>query len=264
MPAMGWACGVIVCQDAANLPSVRREMEFLDVADIEIPLGGGNVNPVVMRVGDTVRRAMTPASPSVHLLLRHLHESGFTACPKFLGIDDANREILSYINGDTGVSEAIWKRDAPLIATALMLRTFHDASASYPRKPRERWAFSHPDARRHETICHNDFAPYNFVFADDLPHAVIDFDLAGPGPRLWDVAYAVYWMTPLSFGAADMAHFARADLARGSRRLRLFCARYGVAADAALLAMVGDVLAHLGESAVTYCDFRLVQISVCR
>ena len=28
---------------------------------------------------------------------------------------------------------------------------------------------------------------------------LIDFDLAGPGPRLRDIAYAAYWLTPLSF-----------------------------------------------------------------
>ena len=218
------------------------------MADIEIPLSGGNVNEAVIRAGNTVRRAMTPASPSVHRLLRHLHRNGFTACPKFLGTDEENREILGYIEGETGVSEGIWMSDSPLIATALMLRSLHDASASFPRKPGERWAFNYPDARRHETICHNDFAPYNLVFVDGLPHAVIDFDLAGPGPRLRDVAYAAYWMTPLSFSAPDMVRFAVADLECGSRRLHLFCNSYGVAANAALLAMIDEVLAHMGDA----------------
>jgi thiamine kinase-like enzyme len=35
-------------------------------------------------------------------------------------------------------------------------------------------------------ICHNDFAPYNLVFTDWRPHAIIDFDTAGPRPRAWN------------------------------------------------------------------------------
>ena len=69
--------------------------------------------------------------------------------------------------------------------------------------------------------------------------AVIDFDLAGPGPRLWDVAYAAYWMTPLSFHAdRHGGAYAQADFADGSRRLKLFCAGYGIPADRALLETV--------------------------
>ena len=52
-------------------------------------------------------------------------------------------------------------------------------------------------------ICHNDVAPYNTVFVDGRPRALIDFDTAGPGPRVWDIAYAAYTFVPL--GASSPA-----------------------------------------------------------
>ena len=43
------------------------------------------------------------------------------------------------------------------------------------------------------TVCHNDLSPCNFVFRDEHPIAVIDWDAAAFGHPLDDLAYAV-WM----------------------------------------------------------------------
>lgn len=67
----------------------------------EIPLRGGNVSTVV-RVGNTVRRNTGPWTPSVHALLRHLERVGFTGAPRVLGVDEHNREVLSYVEGECG------------------------------------------------------------------------------------------------------------------------------------------------------------------
>lgn len=217
------------------------------VSEIETPLSGGNVNPGVMRVDNTVRRFQTAASPAIHRLLQHLERENCGLCPRFLGIDDHNREILSFIEGDTGFGPDLWRRDRPLIDTARMLRTYHDASQSYVAQGDEDWAIVFPDPDRYEVICHNDFAPYNFIFSDGVPRAVVDFDLAGPGPRLRDVAYAAYWMTPLSFHASDMKPFAEADVRAGNRRLKLFCQAYGIAADEDLIDMVSFVLDRMAD-----------------
>lgn len=211
----------------------------------EISLDGGNVNTSVVRVGDTVRRHMSPSSPAVHRLLLHLEAKGFEASPRFLGIDDKGREILSYIDGETGVRPDLWQGDDALVATAGLLRRYHDATADFAVTDSDAWTFS--DLSRHEVICHNDFAPYNFVFDAGLPIAVIDFDLAGPGPRLRDIAYTAYWMVPLAFSAAEMQSHAEADLADGSRRLKTFYAHYGIPADGALFDMVMEVLIDMGN-----------------
>ena len=219
------------------------------MSEPEIELAGGNVNDAVVRVGATVRRRLTPASPTVHALLLHLERKGFSGSPRFRGIDAQGREILTYLDGETGIPTTMWEQDEPLIAAATLLRTYHEATVDFVSPPDATWAHAYPDPRRHEVICHNDFAPYNMIFRDGCPYAVIDFDLAGPGPRLRDVAYAVYWMTPLSLNSADQKPFAQADLAQGSRRCRLFCDTYGMAITPALFDMIADVLTFMGDAA---------------
>jgi len=217
------------------------------MSEHEVALTGGNINTGVVRVGDTVRRAMTPASPAVHRLLLHLAQKEYAGSPRFLGIDAQGREILSYIDGETGILDSNWQLDEALVAAAHMLRRYHDATVDFAASDDLPWAFRYPDPTRHEVICHNDFAPYNFVYHSGIPAAVIDFDLAGPGPRLRDVAYAAYWMVPLSFNSADQRSFAEADATNGSRRFRLFCETYGVPITPALFEMIAEVLNHMGS-----------------
>jgi Ser/Thr protein kinase RdoA (MazF antagonist) len=119
--------------------------------------------------------------------------------------------------------------DEVLIAAARLLRRFHDATIGYAPLPGATWQLTYPDRKQHEVICHNDFAPYNVLFVDGLPRALIDFDNAGPGPRLWDIAYAVFTFVPLSEEAPSGS--------RG-RRLRLFCDTYGLEQRLDLLSMV--------------------------
>ena len=43
-----------------------------------------------------------------------------------------------------------------------------------------------------EVICHNDAAPYNIVFQDEVPVALIDFDLVARSKNLGHRLYAVH------------------------------------------------------------------------
>ena len=157
------------------------------------------------------------------------------------------REILSFLDGETGIPSYIWRDDAPVIATAKLLRSYHDATLDFTRNASMVWGIIYPDPSRHEVICHNDFAPYNFIYRSQLPYAVIDFDLVGPGPRLRDIAYASYWLTPLSFNSDDQLSFTEADIQNGSRRLHLFCETYGVSVNEELFDMVYEVLSFMGN-----------------
>jgi hypothetical protein len=80
----------------------------------ETGLTGGRLTPGVVQVGDTARRPTSPPFAFVHELLRHLEWAGFTAAPRFLGIDRRGREILSYLDGqvpdnlDPGGQTASW------------------------------------------------------------------------------------------------------------------------------------------------------------
>lgn len=212
----------------------------------EEPLSGGNINPAVARVGDTVRRSVGAHSRTVQGLLRHLEAQGFSGCPRFLGMDAQGREVLTFLPGEVGFMPYLWESDAPLVAAARLLRDYHDATTGFSLTRDASWVFGYPDARRREVICHNDFAPYNLVCTGGVPYAAIDFDMAGPGPRLRDVAYAAFWLAPL-WSQGDLSERARADREAGSRRLHLFCHTYGIAAMPELLDMVESVLQFLGD-----------------
>jgi hypothetical protein len=136
----------------------------------------------------------------VHGLLRHLEARGFDGAPRFLGVDDRGREIVTFIDGDVGaypLPAYMWS-DEVLDGAARLLRSLHDATLGYVASDGAAWQFADPDPTRHEVICHNDVAPYNTVFVDGRPRALIDFDTAGPGSRIWDVAYAAYTFVPLA------------------------------------------------------------------
>lgn len=213
-------------------------------------LSGGNISEVI-RIGDTVRRALRPWSPAVHGLLRHLEESGFDGAPRFRGIDNQHREILTFITGEVGaypLPRYMWSDEA-LVATAELLRRYHDATVGYVAPPEAPWQLVYPDATRHEVICHNDVAPYNTVFVDERPHALIDFDTAGPGPRLWDLAYAAYRFVPLTDDDDTRALGLTTPVVRG-RRLRLFCDAYGLIDRHDLLETVERRLTALCELVV--------------
>jgi hypothetical protein len=203
----------------------------------ETPLTGGNLS-IVVRAGDTVRRPMHPWSATVHGLLRQLEARGFDGAPRFLGIDDRGREILSFIEGEVGaypLSAYMWSDDV-LGEAMRLLRQLHDASAGYVAPAGATWQFVYPDPARHEVICHNDVAPYNTVFVDGRPRALIDFDTAGPGPRIWDVAYAAYTFVPLaSFVPRPDGHIVPYESSlhaeERSRRLRVLVAAYGLPLD---------------------------------
>ena len=215
--------------------------------DNEIQLEGGNTSGEVVRIGSTVRKNMTKHSPTTHRLLEHLASRNFAYCPRFLGIDDKGREITSFIDGETGTLPFIWSSDECLTETANILRSYHDATLDFPHSTSDSWAFSYPDKLQQEVIGHTDFSPYNFIYRNDIPVAVIDFDLAGPAPRLRDLAYCAYWNVPLSTHNPDMRKYALADLDNKCRRLRLICESYGISVSTELLDMVAEVLEHMGD-----------------
>lgn len=173
----------------------------------EIELRGGQVNRVV-RLGGTVRRSMTWDRAMTHQALRHLEAVGFDGAPRFLGLDDLGREILTFLPSDLP-ADADGFSDAQLASAAALLRKFHDATESFA-PVRDSGA---------EILCHNDWTPANAVFRGAVPYGMIDFDTVAPGTRLWDVSYSAWTWLDLS----DPAYSPQEQL----RRLELFCASYG-------------------------------------
>lgn len=160
-------------------------------------LAGGNVSEVY-RSGNTVRRELKPNSIKIHALLKHLDNKGYDYAPKYLGIDEKGREILSFIEGEAGnypLKKYMWSDDV-LQEIAKMLRLYHDSVSDFSFD--ESWQSLDNTPQPAEVLCHNDFAIYNIVFYAESPVGVIDFDVAAPGPRLWDIAYTLYTCVPLS------------------------------------------------------------------
>jgi hypothetical protein len=191
----------------------------------ETPLVGGTTNAGrVSRVGDTVRRPDRPTSASTKALLDHLEHRGFAGAPRYLGTDDEGREVLSYIPGQAAIEPAPpWVlTDEALVSVAELLRGYHDAVADFDPGP-HRWSHAVPARFRLDVVSHNDPNLDNVVFRDGRAIALIDFDLASPGSRAWDLACTARLWVPLRAGADMPAAVRRRSL----QRLALLADAYG-------------------------------------
>jgi len=181
----------------------------------------------VVRVGDTVRRPARGSSPAVRALLLHLEDVGFEGAPRYLGSDEHDREVFSYVEGEAPLPPfPAWSmtQDA-LRAVASLLRRFHEAVDSFDPLGVSGWAPMLADPAGGSLVCHNDPYPENVIFREGRPVALIDFDLAAPGRPLWDVARAARVWAPL--GAPQVRDTAQRRL-DGVTRLGRFAAAYGV------------------------------------
>lgn len=214
----------------------------------EVCLVGGNDSEVV-RVGSTVRRTSRPWSPAVRWFLEHLHAQGFDGAPRFLRVDERGRDVLTFMEGDVGnyPLTAAMTSDVALQNSADLVRQFHLAQkldvteiAALP------WRNQYDDPERWEVICHNDIAPYNLVYSDGVPSSMIDFDNAGPGPRVWDVAHAAYRLVPLSSDAHCQV-FGWQTMPDRPRRLQMFIDRYGLLTSGDKRELLDSVVTQLSQ-----------------
>lgn len=147
--------------------------------ELEVTLTGGRYTAGVVQVGDTVRRPRSNASGFVRLLLDHLEGLGFTGAPKYLGIDEKNRDILSFIQGWVPAKFQEFT-DGQVQAAGSLLKRFHDATAGSRL------------VQAGLVVCHHDPGPNNTVFQNGMPSAFIDFDFAAPGNPIEDLGYMAW------------------------------------------------------------------------
>jgi Phosphotransferase enzyme family len=189
----------------------------------------------VVRVGDTVRRPMHAWSASIHELLRHLEGVGFGYAPRLLGIDEHGREVLTYIEGESGPDG--WAKvvdEAGLVAMARLLRDYHEAVRDFRPSDGAWWAAHSGDISDGELICHGDFGPWNLVWHGTTPVGVLDWDYAWPQRPVHDVAYALEFVAPFRDDENCLRWLRYPAPPDRRRRLEIFAEAYGLSDTAGL------------------------------
>jgi hypothetical protein len=193
---------------------------------VVIPLLGGQLTPGIVRVGTTVRRLPKGNAAFVHDLLLFLEDQDFPFAPRFLGMDEQDREILSYLEGEIWPDSGSSLPDNLLEQAARVIRRYHDATAGSSL------------AQGHEIVAHHELGPHNTIFHEGRLVGFIDWDDAVPGTRLRDLANAVY-------NYVDVSHWANQSALEQARRISLMGTAYGWDDP---LAIVNDFEADLQQA----------------
>ena len=184
---------------------------------------------VVGRIGTTVVRRTGWWSPAVQALLVHLEEAGFAESVRFLGIDGDGNEVLTYIDGVSGI--AAWRKVVPeagLREYARLIRRYHDAVLGYVPPADAEWMTERHALRPGEIVTHGDVGPWNLVWQGDTAVGLLDWDLAGPRPPIHDVAYALEYSAPFRSDEDAMAQIGFAEPPDRAARVRTFAEAYGL------------------------------------
>ena len=185
----------------------------------EEPLEGGNASSEVVRVGSTVRKPWTAQTASVHEFMTAVRAAGVDV-PAPLGRDDRGRQMIEFVPGRLAMREPTMTV-RQLARVGALVRAIHDAAGDFTptERPADDMLLPAPE---HELMCHNDLAPWNLIVGDRW--VFIDWDGAGPGSRLWDLAYSAQAFTlsdvhePADHAATRLAAFV--DGYRADRGLR--------------------------------------------
>lgn len=176
----------------------------------EILLTGGRTTEGVMRRGEFVLRPLCENSGFVHKILLFLEQKGLHIAPRFYEIEEGRREKTEFLEGWCPADLGFFT-DEQIVAAAKLIRQMHEALADFPGCEGER------------TVCHMDLSPCNFIFTENVPRFIIDWDAAVIGDPLGDLAYAA-WLW-LDIGNTEIS------AEETARRLQLILGAYGFAGE---------------------------------
>jgi len=157
----------------------------------ESVLSGGSTNVGrIVRIDGTIRRPRGPGHEVVETLLLHLADVGFERAPRLLGIDDENRQVLEFVEGEA-LANPPWQLDDAENARRLgelagVLTELHEATAGFlpPAGCSPARALPLPGP----TWTHGDIGYSNTVYADGRVTALIDWEFAAPADPLHGAA----------------------------------------------------------------------------
>lgn len=194
---------------------------------------GGNATAEVVRIGDTVRKPWTAATPAVVEYMQALSERGVDV-PRTLGRDAQGRRVVEFVPGPLAIEAGVELSEADLGRVGRLIRAIHDASQGLRPSGHPHWDLLLPveDA---DLICHNDLAPWNLVVGPRW--LFIDWDGAGPSTRLWDLAYAAQAFTLNDPGTAPVL---------AAQRLSALIDGYGAGVD--LRGALPETMGHRAEA----------------
>jgi hypothetical protein len=178
-----------VCHD----DSVPEDAHPTDDHTEQLPGAVGGVT----RIGRTVRRPTGPWTPAVHELLTYLHEHGLRGIPRLHGTDDEGREVLEYVEGRGVPIDREVVLDTVLEEAVVWLRDFHDLVEGFRPSGLRSWRGGEAELARGQIICHHDPGAYNWIIQSGHFVAMIDWDMAGPGEPIDDLAFLAWTGIPL-------------------------------------------------------------------
>ena len=213
----------------------------------------------IERVGDTIHRPTGWWTPSVHALLQHLSSVGFPFSPRVLGFDQEGREILTYIEGESGAHGwAAIVPEAGLRDFAALLRSFHEAVRTFRPSADLEWGFGLIPLEPEQIVCHGDFGPWNVVWREGRPVGILDWDWACPGNPMDDIAYALEYAVPFRDDVAAVQWHGFTDAPDRLRRIAIFAEAYGVDLSGSIVDTVLERM-RLDTTRVCYLAAREVE-----
>ncbi|MFD6443991.1 aminoglycoside phosphotransferase family protein [Promicromonospora sp. NPDC060204] len=188
-------------------------------------LTGGRRSPSIERRSGEVLRARGAGAGDVARTLTALERLGYPYAPtplrpyapRYLGRASDGRDCLSYIEGVT-TTHPSERAETSYARGGAMLRRLHEVTHGTAL------------AGDGECLTHRDPGPFNTVFRDGEPVAFIDWDTAGPGEALSDLAYLAWTWRIQAIGNVPVPDQAR--------RLRQVRDGYGLERDVDLLGAV--------------------------
>ena len=107
--------------------------------------------------------------------------------------------MLSYVEGEPSLWPwpAVLRGEAGMHQVGRFLRDYHDAVADFVLPEPAIWQSGAQPLQAGEIVCHGDLNPSNWIWSGEELVGWIDWELAGPGVPLSDLANAAWTAIPL-------------------------------------------------------------------